>query len=60
MSKFIGRGATVKTHKKNCINTSGMSCVVEEWDKSIGKYKVDFGNGFCGWYKRSELEFDSE
>lgn len=58
MSKYIGVGVTIKNLEKSGINTSGLTGVVEHWDGFLGKYKVDFGNGFCGWYKRSELFFD--
>ncbi len=59
MSKYIGVGVTIKSRKTGGIDTSGSSGVIEHWDGFLGKYKVDFGNGFCGWYKRSELVFDS-
>jgi len=59
MSKYIGKEVIIKTKKANCIDTSGNSCVIVAWDKDIGKYEVDFRNGFHGWYKRSELIFDT-
>ena len=59
MSKYVGVGVTIKKSADGGINTSGKAGVVEHWDSFLGKYKVDFGNGFCGWYKRSQLEFDA-
>ena len=58
MSKFRGVGATINKAPDGSINTNGKACVINHWDSFLGKYKVDFGNGFCGWYKRSELIID--
>jgi hypothetical protein len=58
MSKFAGKGAIINKPNSNGINTHGMPCVVECWDANAHKYKVDFGNGFVGWYKKSELKIE--
>lgn len=58
MSKYIGKGATIKRSSSGGIDTSGESCVIVAWNKDIRKYEVDFGNGFCGWYKRAQLIID--
>lgn len=59
MSKYQNCGVTINKGKHSGINTNGKSAIVECWDSKAKKYKVDFGNGFCGWYKRSELIFDT-
>lgn len=56
-SKHVGCDVLITRVQKGCVDTSGKWAVVLEWDKEIGKYKVDFENGFVGWYKRSELLF---
>jgi hypothetical protein len=58
MSKYINHGATIKKPHCTLKGIHGKHVVIEEWDNDIRKYKVDFGNGFCGWYKRSELKLD--
>ena len=59
MSKYTGCGARVsKRAKDGGIDTYGKECVVIKWESELGKYKVDFDGGWCGWYKRSELIFD--
>ena len=60
MSKYAGCGAVIKKDKHSGTNTNGKPCVIEGWDASAKKYKVDFGNGFCGWYKLKELIIDKE
>ena len=60
MSKYIGCGASIKKIEEGTINTLGKCCTILEWDKKLGKYKVDFHDGFVGWYKRSQLGFDKE
>ena len=59
MDKFLGREVTI-TKKCEGIDTKGMKGVVSNYDYSLSKYEIDFGNGFGGWYKRSELVFDKE
>ncbi len=59
MSKYTGMSVTIKSRETNGIDTNGKTGVIEHWDNFLGKYKVDFGNGFCGWYKRSELIFNT-
>ena len=45
----------VKIIKKNAL-TTGSTAFVEKWHIHIQKFEVDFGNGFCGYYTRDELE----
>lgn len=58
MSKYDGAGVTINKQNHSGLNTNGMPGVVEHWDNFLGKYKVQFDGGWCGWYKRSELIFD--
>lgn len=58
MSKYIGKVATINKPKGGGVNTHGKSCVITSWENDKQKYEVDFGNGWIGWYKRSELIFD--
>lgn len=60
MSKYIGSGATINKPKSGAINTHGKHCVIVAWEKDKGKYQVDFGDGWVGWYKRSELILDKD
>jgi hypothetical protein len=48
-------GNEVKIIKKKAI-TLGSIGYVEKWHIDIHKFEVYFGNGFCGFYTRDELE----
>jgi hypothetical protein len=52
-SKFEGMDVVINM-KGNIVD--GAFGTIEHWDNKIRKYKVDFHNGFCGWFKRSELK----
>lgn len=48
-------GQEVKIIKKHAL-TLGKTGFVEAWHIHIQKYEVYFGNGFCGYYTKRELE----
>ena len=48
-------GEEVKIIKKKAI-TTGKTAFVEKWHISIQKFEVYFGNGWCGYYTKDELE----
>ena len=58
MSKYAGKCAVVEKGDHNGINTNGLCCTIVRWNASYKKYEVDFENGWCGWYKLSELKID--
>jgi hypothetical protein len=57
MSKYISYGVTI--NNKNAI-TNGKSGFIDSWDNKAKKYKVIFDQGWCGWYKKSELIIDKQ
>ena len=52
--KYIGKGATVN---KECI-TKGKPCIIDSWNPTLKKYRVDFGDGAIGFYTKNELTLD--
>lgn len=55
MSRLKGREVAIKGEMRGGVSTNGMTGVIAYWDKKVKKYNIDFRNGFCGWYKRSEF-----
>jgi hypothetical protein len=52
MSELENKGAVIKEN--------GRHCVVLFFDAQACKYKVDFRNGFVGWYHKCELIMDDD
>lgn len=55
LRRYIGKSVTIIT--KDCI-TTGKSGTVETFDCHLEKFKVDFNNGFVGWYTMLELKLE--
>jgi hypothetical protein len=55
MSKYIGKGATVKDPKSL---TFGRPCVICGYDGVLRKYQVEFDGAWQGWYKINQLKLD--
>lgn len=51
---YIGLGVTII---KDGI-TKGSVGIIEDGPNENGKFKVDFCNGFCGWYLFGEFKVD--
>lgn len=42
------------------MNTKGKRGVIDSWDGEIEKYKIDFGNGWCGSYRTDQFKVIEE
>lgn len=55
-----GKWITITKVSDGGINTAGKIGIVSTYDTEVGKYNVEFENGWHGWYTREEFTLEKE